>query len=281
MNKIELTEEQILKKKELIQNIKIDIENLKKEIALDKKKNIKNHGIRNLKISLRMIEFIGPYVLSTGLLFLTFKNNLSTPFILDNIKKESNIEKQIDSLNNIVVLKQYEEFENSKNTISNYSSWKLTDDDSYLRTIKVYELKEIDEQELQTLINNITPEILDTITKENPSTQTEIKYNLINEELNTNSFYKAVIHSKDMNDFIMVKESVADNNEINFLYCIMNSLVIWAIFIIRRQIFEYKFFDKINKIDEQTMSIDYNEKKKILSIKKDNYERLTDNHGKK
>lgn len=272
--KILLSEKQKLKRKEMLLKMKNEIEELKLDINNSKKANLKNNMIRKLKISLRTGQLIAPYVLTAGIIFKIFSLLGYTPFIFDERKKELNIKKDIDNLGNIYYEKQYNDFENSLNTISYVGKWYKESDGLYSRMIKIYSAEKIEEKMITKIINNSDILSLEEVFGTPISTKIETKNNITEEERKNKSFLKSILYSKDSNEFIIIKESLENNISTSILYFLATMLAGALSFIIRSECSSFDFNECINEIKEDYPLIDIEELKLKLKIRQNNYNRL-------
>lgn len=229
--------------------------------------NAKMKTVKNLKIAFAKVKFVTPYVLvaSTTFIGATFIN--FTPFVLDNIKKEAYIKKEIDNTGNITSEKQYEKYD-EKNILLNYSEYRYLKDDFYVRDCLVYDISDISIDEVKKIFKD--PSILN---EKNVLKKTEERTNNV-EDVNK-KILKAIVYEKDSSDFIMVKEDMADNVLNTILYFVLTIML---------ECFPLNFQIKkgsLNLLREELINIkedykDINDSyiKLKLKVKYDNYNRL-------
>ena len=140
-----------LEQKKFLQQMKKDIENLENKIKFSKFSNLQIRTIRNLKISLRAMQLVAPYVLTAGLIAGGFKLLGSCPFYRDIQQQNLNIMKEFDSLGNIRYEEQYNEFSGDSDMLYFYGKWEKSNDGFYTRTVEKYKLKGLTEEEIRGL----------------------------------------------------------------------------------------------------------------------------------
>lgn len=268
-----LTEKQRLEKKKMLLEMQKEINRLENEIKHFKRENAKIYVLRKLKIVLRTVQLIAPFVVTVGITIGGFSLLRVTPFYRDKHKQKLEMMKELDSLGNIRYEQQYEEYENSKSVISYYSKWNFVEDNLYSRDIETYAIGDITEEQILKLMNDDV-ESLHEILGEPISKKKETKNNLTEEELQSDPFLQAMIYSKFDDDFIMVKESLSDNIGLTFLWIIV-AVVAQIIPILWRGSSNFDYIYCIEKIKENHPIIDVDELTKKLEIKKSNYDRLT------
>lgn len=271
--KFHLEEKQNLEKEKMLHEMRKEISKLENEIKYSKLENAKIYALRGLKIALKTGQLIAPYVLTAGITIGGFAALGGTPFYRDKHKQKLEMIKEIDSLGNIRIEQQYDEYENSKSIISYYSKWSYVEDNLYSRDIETYELGNISEEKILKLLNDDI-QSLSEILDEPISKKKETKNNLSDEELYNDSFLQAMIYSKIDDDFIIVKESLVENIGLTLLWIF--ATVIAEIFphMWREEISDFNYKYCIMKIKENHSLIDVEELTKKLEIKRSNYDRL-------
>ena len=87
-------------------------------------------------------------------------------------------------------------------------------------------------------------------------------------------YLEATIYKKDENDYIMVKEPVDDNIGWTMVYFLLTVLVEIFPAFYRIEVSEFDYDDAVNAIREKYSKVDVEKAKKLLEIKRDNYNRL-------
>lgn len=253
--------------RKILDKLKQEINEITKEIEISKKKNKKNFKIRNLKISLRLMQFVTPFVLISGISFFGFKAINFTPFHLDDVKAYSNVMKEIDQDSNITTYKSYEDFNDQYNKLYLYCAWHKNEDDSYSRNIKVYDLNEESIEYILELLEEDPLNINNIL--DNPKkilTESTIQ---IDEYISDNKpSLKAIIYSEDKNDFIIIKEAFESERASDIIYIIIN-FIFYSIWLLNS-----KFKDHIQKIKTEYKCINTKTLTKKLKIRKSNYDKL-------
>jgi len=273
--KIILTKEQELEKQKYMKDLEKSIKELEYKINNVDKENLKINTLKRFKIWLKFCQLIAPYVAVLGLSFGAFSFFHLTPFYTDDKKKKLETKNTIDSLGNIKYEEQYYEYEDNTNIISYYGKWEHDIDNQYSREIKVYKLGKISETKILEIIEGNKIKKVETFLGEPTINRVETRNNLSKEELELNPYLEAVIYNVDKNDFIIVKEEISDNFGFTFMWLLINVFLIFFISQVREDMSRFNYKESIVKIEKETIPIDVNSLKKILELKKDNYNRLT------
>ena len=237
--------------------------------------NLRIEAIKNLKISLRFIQRIAPYIITASLTAGGFKLlGAGLPFYRDNFRNYLRTKTEVDNLGNIRYEQQYNDFENDDNTLYYCSKWHDNEDGFYSRNIEMYKIKELTEEDLINILTKENLELSD-ILGEPISKKIETKNNILEEELEEKDYLQAVIYSKSDNDYILYKETVSINVVVTFLYLLLTFLLEGIPFSIRDaglSKFNYKMC--VEYIKDNYPSVDVQELTKKLEIKRRNYDRL-------
>ncbi len=270
-----LVEKQSLKKKKMLLQMKKEIEMLENELKYSKLVNLKISTVKNLKISLRFMQRITPYVLSAGIIAGGCKLiGFGLPFYSgDTLKINSNTMKEFDSLGNVRYEQQYDDYANSSNILYYYSQWQPDINGLYTRNVETYKLDELTEEEILKLFNKEDLKLSD-IFGEPISKKRETKNNVTEEELQQNDCLKAIIYSEDKNNYILYKETKEENNVITAAYLALTAVVELIPFFIRRNISTFDFDDCVSEIKRKYPAVDTDELIKKLEIRRSNYNRL-------
>lgn len=270
-----LSQEQCLKNKKLLLQMKKEIDELEEKIKYSKIDNTKIYMLKGLKIMLRTGQLIAPFVVTAGMIIGVFSVLGLTPFYRDEKKRNLQMKKELDSFGNIRYEQQYEEYEDSKNVISHYSKWNFVEDNLYSRDIEIYSMNDITEEQILKLINENNICSLQEVLGEPISKKTETKNNLSEEELQGGSFLQAMIYSKIDDDFIMVKESLADNIGLTLIWVLATLSAELLPLLWRTDVSNFDYGYCIEEIKEKHPTIDVNFLTKKLEIKRSNYDILT------
>ena len=270
-----LVEKQSLKKKKMLLQMKKEIEMLENELKYSKLVNLKISTVKNLKISLRFMQRITPYVLSAGIIAGGCKLiGFGLPFYSgDTLKINSNTMKEFDSLGNVRYEQQYDDYANSSNILYYYSQWQPDINGLYTRNVETYKLDELTEEEILKLFNKEDLKLSDIFGKP-ISKKRETKNNVTEEELQQNDCLKAIIYSEDKNNYILYKETKEENNVITAAYLALTAVVELIPFFIRRNISTFDFDDCVSEIKRKYPAVDTDELIKKLEIRRSNYNRL-------
>lgn len=277
-NREDFDEQLILQKnlenQKLLHQMKKEIESLEKDIKNIRLINLKIEAIKNLKISLRFIQRIAPYIITASITLGGFKlSGAGLPFIRDNYKEYLQTKTEVDSLGNVRYEQQYADFKNSDNALYYYSKWHKNEDVFYSRIIEMYKIKELTEEDIIDILTKENLELRD-ILGEPISKKIETKNNILEEELEEKDYLQAVIYSKSDNDYIVCKETVGDNVLVTFFYLLLTGLLECFPAIIRNDFSKFNYKRCVEEIKDNYQSVDVHELTKILEIKKSNYNRL-------
>lgn len=271
----ELLFQKNLENQKLLHELKKEIEKLEKDIKNIRLINLKIEAIKNLKITLRFIQRIAPYIITASLTAGGFKLlGGGLPFYRDNFRNYLRTMNEFDNLGNVRYEQQYNDFENDDNTLYYCSKWQDNEDGFYSRNIEMYKIKELTEEDLINILTKENLELSD-ILGEPISKKIETKNNILEEELEEKDYLQAVIYSINDNDYIVYKETIVDNIVMTCLYILATALFECFPFAIRDgglSKFNYKMC--VEDIKDNYPSVDVQELTKILEIKRSNYDRL-------
>lgn len=275
-------EKKRLEQKKMLLQMKKEIETLESEIKYSILVNAKIGAIRNLKISARALQKVAPYALTAGIIASGFTLSGDIPFYPnDEWKVYSNVMTEFDNYGNIRTEQQYDNFEDDNgNTLDSsdsmlyyYSKWEKNDDEFYSRTVQIYSIEKKTYEDIIKLFGeeNIN---LEDILGEPSSNIKETRNNLTDEELQEESFVKAVIYNKDENDYIMRKETVGENILLSVLYVLLTGLCELVPLYWRSNYSDFYFADCVEEIKRKHQSLDIDTLIKKLELKRDNYNRM-------
>ena len=272
MNKIELSMEQKEKKKQMLLDMKKELENLEYQKEHFKTLNIEICMLRIMKILLQSFKRLSPYIMTSIISFMIFKYFNHTPFIKDEIEKKLAIQKEFDSMRNIRYEMQYDDFVNNENRIEVFSSWKKTNDNFYEREIKVYYVNSISVERIEKIVDSNYVS-LDSIFGVPDLIKTEKRNDLSEEEINSLPSVKGIVYLKS-NETIQMKESDINNTGSTIAWILLNLLIDGFLSkLIVKPSFK-TLMENIKKINDENPIIDKDELEKLIKLKQDNYNRL-------
>lgn len=265
---MDLTKEQLKKRKQMILNLKKEIKTLESTLKNPKLAKTKNQAIKNLKLLETTGKFLAPYVLVAGLTVTSFVKMESTPFIRDQHHENLNIRQEYDSFGNYTSKEQYTPFKSSDSILIYTSKWTLKDG-VYSRIVDSYDISSLN---AETLLDAVTKS--DFSIKEilgEPKTRRVENRTSLSDENNSESL-KAIIYSVDEDSFILKEQSADENVKETFLWFLVTLF------------FEYlvKLFDGRTPIvkklkivaskyyQDEDLVLAY----KKLQLKRENYNRL-------
>ena len=270
-----------IKKKKLLQQLSNEVKEIELKIKYNKFINFNIIFLKYLKIILKLVQLICPYVLSISILAVIPKMfGFGVPIFEDNVMKKLGRIKGIDNLGNIRYEELYGDYferENFKickniNTITLYNKWNKINDNLYERTVIKYNLNDLKEEDIINLLND--PLYLESILGSPIMTFTE-KRNSIN-ELDNKEYVEAIMYSVVDDKIIYTKESVDFNLVISLIYILLSIISSAITFKIRERYSDFSIFDEIDDINNKYKKQDLEVLIKKLEIRKDNYNRLSE-----
>ena len=259
----------------LIKNLENEINDLEQQLTNEQKINKQRKIIRTIKISMATIRRLAPYSLILVLSTTGWKTITgSYPFIRDNNNKvPKKIMREIDNYGNIKEQGQYKGFEDKQNLVKYYTNWEKASDGFYTREVSTYILKDISD----TRIENILTKKENIQDKYKPLSIIEEKQNNIeNQEKNNEELIVIRTYTEDENDYILKKESIIGNFFTTLGYIFFIIYIEAGACVIRAKFFEFNYNEKVNEIKRKYPLINKEQLTKKLELKKDNYNRLTE-----
>ena len=272
---IKLTKEQQLEKQKYMHNLENNIKDLEYQINNVNKTNLKINALKNIKKSLKFCQLIAPYLVAYSLSFSIFSLFNATPFYTDDRKQYLENKKTIDSFGTKKYEEQYYEYEDNTNIITYYEKWQKNSKNGYSRNIRVYKLGNLSERRVLELIEKNNIKKIEDIFGTPLINRTETREFINNDELLQESYLEAQLYNKDKNNFIIVKEGLGENIEETTIWFLIQCFVYLIISTWRDTFSNFDFKKSLEKIEEENQKVDVESLKKILELKKDNYNRLT------
>lgn len=271
--KFPLNAEKEQRKQALIKNLEEEIRTLLYQIGNAKYIEIKQKLLRRLKILVASLETIAPYTLiSTGTLVLFSLLNI-TPFMRDNIKTPEYITKDIDNTG-IIRYERSHTKHHSTNKIYYYSSWQKCAI-THKRTINIYNVKNIPTSTIEKVVSGQITTTLYELLGDPTETIIEEKNNVSEEELSSPPTIRALIYSKNENNYVIVKEPILVNNMTTILYLIL-TIVLSIVPAKIRELNDYPTLkEKIEIINDNYLSTSTISARIKLELLEENYKRLT------
>lgn len=263
------------KMKRMLLELEREIKKIEFDIKHSKISNFKIKTLRKLKISLYAVRVISPYLITGGIVFGSFAAFGQTPFIKDNVKKELEIKKELDSFGNIRYEEQYDEFLNDESTISYVSRWYAQNDGFYFREIKTYSTNGVGENIVNKIVNDLEINSLEDLFGPPIFEKIEKQNNLSKDEIKKEAYLESITYSKKKDNFIVAKESLKNNILATVLWFLITLFVEIFTYAIRNNNSNVDFEEFVKKVKEEYPLINITELSKNLEIKKHNYERLT------
>ncbi|MCI9233242.1 MAG: hypothetical protein HFH08_01440 [Bacilli bacterium] len=263
-----------LEQKKFLIQMKKEMNDLENKIKFSRFLNLKIATVRNLKISLRAMQLVAPYVLTAGLIAGGFKLVGGCPFYRDVRQQNLNIMKEFDNLGNIRYEEQYSEYSGASNILYFYGKWEKSNDGFYTRTVEKYKLKELTEEEIIELFGKEKMTLQDILGSPLSSFR-ESNNNVADEDIEKDNYFQAIIYQENKEDYILVRESVSDNILITILYICITALAELLPLYFRTELSSFDFGNCVSSIKERYQPVDIPTLTKKLRIKRENYDRLT------
>ena len=262
------------RKKKLLLEMKKEVEDLERQIKYNKLVNLKNALIRETLINGRRFVWLAPFILTACITAGGAKLiGAGFPFYMDDIEEFLYTKKEFDNTGNIRYEEQYGEFNSLTHQINHYTKWEDAGNGFYTRSVESYKLNDITDEKVLSLFEKDNLTISDIFGNKVYSVK-ETKNNLTEEELMQGEYLEATIYKKDENDYIMVKESIDDNIAMSLLYFLITVFAELIPLFYRLEESKFDYDDAVYKIREKYTKVDVEKVKKLLEIKRDNYNRL-------
>ena len=262
------------RKKKLLLEMKKEVEDLERKIKYNKLVNLKNALIRETLINGRRLQWLAPFILTACITAGGAKLiGAGFPFYMDDIEEFLYTKKEFDNTGNIRYEEQYGEFNSLTHQINHYTKWEDAGNGFYTRRVESYKLSDITDEKVLSLFekDNLT---IEDIFGNKVSSVKETKNNLTEEELMQGEYLEATIYNKDEDDYIIVKESIDDNIAVSVVYILITLLCEIIPLFYRLESSKFDYDDAVYKIREKYSKVDVEKVKKLLEIKRDNYNRL-------
>ena len=262
------------RKKKLLLEMKKEVEDLERQIKYTKLVNLKNALIRETLINGRRLQWLAPFILTACITAGGAKLiGAGFPFYMDDIEKFLYTKKEFDNTGNIRYEEQYGEFNSLTHQINHYTKWEDAGNGFYTRRVESYKLSDITDEKVLSLFEKDNLTISDIFGNKVSSVK-ETKNNLTEEELMQEEYLEATIYKKDEDDYIIVKESIDDNIGYTAIYVLVTILAEIIPLFYRLESSKFDYDDAVYKIREKYSKVDVEKVKKLLEIKRDNYNRL-------
>ncbi len=272
LNKQELQKMQ--KQQKFLEQMERDIKKMEFELKHQNIVNAKRKTIRNLKISVRALQLVAPYVLIAGVTFGGFAQLNITPFYNgDEWEVPAQIMTEFDTLGNERYEKKYSSFGKS-NTLYYYTKWKQNSDGTYSRMIETYPIKEKTYEEMVELLQQENVNLEEILGESEEEPIEEIKKTLTEEELQEEAFIKAVVYSEDEDDYIICREDISLNIAETILYVVITAIGEYIAIKTRKKFSSFNFSECVDHIREQNPLTDNESVAKKLELKRENYNRM-------
>ena len=274
-NKHHLTVKQLEAREAFMKEMKNEINQIQYDIDHLEETNKKITRLRKFKTSLVIGRLLAPYIAAAGITFGAFHALGHAPFLTDDVKKQLEIKKEIDSLGNVHTEEQYGRYEDTLEYLTYYGKWELNQANVYEREVRTYSLGNVSEELVYEIFDNIDNISLDNLLGGNFSYKVEKRNRINKHELEAEPFLEAVIYDKDKNDYIIAKEDVSENIALTFVWLVLTYFSMKGIDFIREKKTSFSYYELMRKVKDQYPLVSEEELSQRLEVKMNNYKRLT------
>lgn len=250
-------------------NLEKEIETLENEINHLKFVNQRRKHVKNLRLSLKMLQILAPSVTCILITAVCFKMGVGF-HSEDEMKHFLHIKEEFDNQGNKNLEQQYEAFADSDNLLYHYGKWEPLDEDTSKRKVEVYPIKQLSKEEIKTYFKAEELSLTDLLGSP-ISSYTETNQNREINIIENKEQLRAVMYQKDENRYMVSQEYVEQNMLTSILYFVVPLLCSSVTTGYQVQ----KRGSSLRKIKEDYLPIDNKPYQKRLEIKKANYARLT------
>lgn len=262
--------------RKLIQLIK-EIKTLEYNIKHINSVNARNNAIKNLKLGVRTLKKMLPYIVTAGIVSGGCTAAGITPFYRDEYKSYSNVMMEFDNSGNFDSKQQYGSFKSEDGTVLSksdsrlyyYSKWSKTEDELYSRTVQTYSIKTKTYEEIMSLLEKEDLNLEDILGKPISST-TETKNNLTDSEFEEKPYIDAIIYNEDKNNYTVYRES-ASENILYTAFCILLTLIFEIVPLEICSVYAFDYDECAEKIKDKYRVLDPEELEKKLELKRNDY----------
>lgn len=263
-------------KNKLIQ-LKKEIKSLEYNIKHIDSVNARINIIKKLKLAVRTLQKMLPYIVTAGIISGGCSAAGMTPFYRDEYKSYSNVMMKFDNNGNFSSKQQYGSFKNEDGTVLSerdgrlyyYSKWSKSEDGLYSRIVLAYSIKNKTCEEIMNLLEKDNLDLEDILGKPISST-TETKNNLNDDELEKEPYIDVIIYSEDKNDYTVYRESVSENI-LYTIFCILLTLICEIVPLEIRSTYAFDYDERVEKIKNRYRALDPEELEKKLELKRNDY----------
>ena len=234
--------------------------------------NAKNKFLLELNKGLVNSKKVLPYILATTISFSAFSLFYSIPFVKDTRRQNLWYKKEIDSNGNIAIEEQYKKNDNPSE-ISYISEWKSLPNGYYVRNITTYNIKALNEEEIENLILNDDIS-LNKILGDPISKKIEKKNNVSEEELNKEGFIRAILYNEELDKYIYAEETISENNQGTIIFLLLTFALNGIYYAYITNVGNDRIRKQLNDLSEKYAPLDEECLKRKLEIRKDTLKRM-------
>ena len=259
-----------------VAEIEKEIKDIEEGIKDTNRTNALKTCIKNVKITGRALQGIGPYALVAAAVFGLQVAIYDVPFIRQQQFKIAQHEQIIDNTGVFDDKITYVVPETKPNNAAHFSTgWEKKADGKYYRTIKEYKIGEKTIEELLEIVNN--PNItFDEAFGESSNTRYEVKTEdqITEKEKTEGKGFKIVYRYTDDEDVMLEAQDIGPNIGFSVLYAFFTALCCALIVLWRIEESDYDFIDHLNRIKREYPMVDLSEVKRLFEEKKIKFERV-------
>lgn len=271
-------ENEIVQGRDIVDNLKVEINNLEKLLKNAKAINLKRNIIKNVKITGKIFKVLLPFILIPTATFTMARALNTTPIKIDYVKKCQSLKREYDNRNNETIEYTDKLYEESDNQLLYTGKW-TKDDEYYTRENSTYTISTDKVGLVKGLFETDKDRLLEYL-GEPTKKQIVLKKNVTPEELEEEPYIKVTTYEPDETYCTIERESTVTNVVFTLMYFVGTgalTFVTAATFDEPRFTLAGDIFD----IKANYLPIDEKALRKKLAIKKEIYESLTGNKYKK
>ena len=262
-----------LTEKKLLLQVEKDIKKLEHMI---KHPFIYNPGIsfkRTSKISLRTVQLIYPYLVFPSVLYgsLWFGLNFNPFTSNNNAKVYLKNRTTTDNYGNVYTESQYEKFNDDDDLIKYHSVWNVNSDGNFERKVWVFDADGADYEDIVNAVNAANELVLTEMFGDPKLEMMETTNHVSEEEHQNKPYVESIVYTTDEFKFINKDLETA---KMNIVITVGSFAIGLLIFLVRHELFDYEYSEKIESIKERYVYPDTEDLSRKLSVRKDNLKRL-------
>ena len=257
------------------ESLESDIKTIEGNIEQVKRNNVKNAIIRKVKISLRFIQLILPFVIILGGTTVASYFAGDIPFIPEQEFFYKHHETTFDSLG---AENDEESFISTNITSVNHTAyfstkWEQKADGKYYRTTRKYDFTDYDLAKLKEMIKDPNLNFEEAFGKANSNTY-EAKAELSEEDSMDSPYIKIIFRYNDDEDIILKAQNMGSNIIYGVIWLVITLFLEFGAYVFRSETSNFNFSDCLEEYAEKYRKEDVEELKKLLEEKKITIEKV-------